>query len=486
MYWTGKNGPRFIRPIRWIVALLGDEVVPFEIAGREIRATSPSGHRILGAARIPVTIENYEAEAARELRDSLGRRAAQEDPNRRLRISHASEPDAALLEDAGLPDRVSRPRSAAAFDPQFLELPEGSADHGDEASSEIFLGRRHETAMLAPQFVAVMNTSGDPEGLVRRGNERVLRARFNDAPVFLGDRSEQEARGPRRRIWPTSPFRPSWARYLAKTERVVELVQQIGGDEHAAACRAASPSPISRPNWSKNSPNCRASSADSTRARKVSRKRLAGDLRSLQAGQHGRCDSARALRATGFARRQARHAARMFPHRHDPDRIARSVRAASRRAGRGQDPGRSEDSNSSFDLLVTMSRLREFVARSRSLLLPGSRGVPVRRSQRGDGCRLETTWSMWKAACSRVQAVRPTENFEPLAASFKRIQNILRQAEFAGGVALDAGSLEPGPEDESARGFRTVRRKPRPATGALETHRVPAAESRFVFRQESW
>ena len=33
MYWTGKTGPRFIRPIRWIVALFGDRVVPFEIAG---------------------------------------------------------------------------------------------------------------------------------------------------------------------------------------------------------------------------------------------------------------------------------------------------------------------------------------------------------------------------------------------------------------------------------------------------------------------
>ena len=33
MYWTGKGGPRFIRPIRWIVALLGDDVVPFELAG---------------------------------------------------------------------------------------------------------------------------------------------------------------------------------------------------------------------------------------------------------------------------------------------------------------------------------------------------------------------------------------------------------------------------------------------------------------------
>ena len=37
MYWAGKSGPRFIRPIRWMVALLGDEVVPFEIAGVRVR-----------------------------------------------------------------------------------------------------------------------------------------------------------------------------------------------------------------------------------------------------------------------------------------------------------------------------------------------------------------------------------------------------------------------------------------------------------------
>ena len=33
MYWTGKGGPRFIRPIRWIVTLLGEDIVPFELAG---------------------------------------------------------------------------------------------------------------------------------------------------------------------------------------------------------------------------------------------------------------------------------------------------------------------------------------------------------------------------------------------------------------------------------------------------------------------
>src|SRR4029077_6347788 len=48
-----------------------------------------------------------------------------------------------------------------------------------------------------------------------------------------------------------------------------------------------------------------------------------------------------------------------------------------------------------------------------------------------------------------IQAVRPTENFEPLAASFKRIQNILKQAQFAGdGAQVDSALLEPGAEKD--------------------------------------
>jgi glycyl-tRNA synthetase beta chain len=47
-----------------------------------------------------------------------------------------------------------------------------------------------------------------------------------------------------------------------------------------------------------------------------------------------------------------------------------------------------------------------------------------------------------------IQAVRPTENFEPLAASFKRIRNILKQAEFTGGGEADERLLEDGPEKD--------------------------------------
>ena len=62
MYWTGgKTGPRFIRPIRWIVALLDDQVIPFELAGVK-SGNVTRGHRILGSPSIPVTFNTYETE----------------------------------------------------------------------------------------------------------------------------------------------------------------------------------------------------------------------------------------------------------------------------------------------------------------------------------------------------------------------------------------------------------------------------------------
>ena len=52
MYWTGKGGVRFIRPIRWIVALLDNEVIPFEIAGVP-SGNESSGHRKLAKRAFP-------------------------------------------------------------------------------------------------------------------------------------------------------------------------------------------------------------------------------------------------------------------------------------------------------------------------------------------------------------------------------------------------------------------------------------------------
>ena len=63
MYWE-PTGARFIRPIRWIVALLGNEVIPFEIAGVK-SGNITRGHRKLGSSSILVTVANYESELRR-------------------------------------------------------------------------------------------------------------------------------------------------------------------------------------------------------------------------------------------------------------------------------------------------------------------------------------------------------------------------------------------------------------------------------------
>ena len=74
-----------------------------------------------------------------------------------------------------------------------------------------------------------------------------------------------------------------------------------------------------------------------------------------------------------------------------------------------------------------------------------------------------------------IQQVRPTENFEPLAASFKRITNILRQAQFTGSGTVDAGSARKGPElDLYSEFLRTrdvvfIHRKSRNYKAALES-----------------
>ena len=111
MYWTGKGGPRFIRPIRWIVALLGDEIVPFELAGVRSGAVT-SGHRRLGAREIAVTTADYEQRLARSRRDPLRRRAPQ--PNSQRNGGHPHQARRRAARNAGLPHRVSDADPAAA------------------------------------------------------------------------------------------------------------------------------------------------------------------------------------------------------------------------------------------------------------------------------------------------------------------------------------------------------------------------------------
>ncbi len=80
-----------------------------------------------------------------------------------------------------------------SFDPEFLALPEEvlvtvMRDH------QKYFALEDANDKLLPHFLAVLNTAGDSNGLIRHGNERVLRARFNDARFFWQTDQKQTLR----------------------------------------------------------------------------------------------------------------------------------------------------------------------------------------------------------------------------------------------------------------------------------------------------
>jgi glycyl-tRNA synthetase beta chain len=186
MYWTGAHGPRFIRPIRWIVALLDGKVVPFSFAGVEA-GNHTDGHRFLGKKHIPVKNpvdyeeklkKNFvlcrpaerEGKIAGEIRalTSRGGLRTHEDAELLQLVAYLNEYPSVIIGD---------------FDPAYLALPDEilltvMRDH------QKYFGLESRDGELAPHFLAVINLPKDPKGLVRAGHERVLRARFADAQFF--------------------------------------------------------------------------------------------------------------------------------------------------------------------------------------------------------------------------------------------------------------------------------------------------------------
>jgi glycyl-tRNA synthetase beta chain len=186
MYWR-KPGEVFVRPVRWLVALLDREVIPLEFDG--IRAGSQSrGHRILApnAIQIPRAGPSY-IDTLRAVK-VLGRGEREQQVRKALDAATRTIPGARWREDKHLLDTVVNltewPSAIlGSFDREFLELPEEvlvtvMRDHQKYFAVEDANGK------LLPHFLAVLNTDGDPEGVIRHGHERVLRARFNDARFF--------------------------------------------------------------------------------------------------------------------------------------------------------------------------------------------------------------------------------------------------------------------------------------------------------------
>ena len=251
MYWR-KPSERFVRPVRWLVAMLDGEAIPFEFDG--VQAGNHSrGHRILTDA--PVTITRGGVAYVDSLRAAkvLGKAEREHQIRKALDAAARTIPGARWRDDKPLLDTVVNLTEypsviLGAFDPQFLVLPEEvlvtvMRDHQKYFAVEDVEGK------LLPHFLAVLNTDSDPLGLIRQGNERVLRARFNDARFFWETdqkRSLLERLDSLRNV----TFQKDLGSYYDKTQRVQRLCSWVNeilkqnnvtvrpGVVHKAACLA--------------------------------------------------------------------------------------------------------------------------------------------------------------------------------------------------------------------------------------------------------
>jgi glycyl-tRNA synthetase beta chain len=186
MYWTGASGLHFIRPIRWVVAMLGGKPLRLTL-GDATAGTNTSGHRFLGKAKIPVqSAKDY----IQKLRANFVL-VRPEDRKKKIEgeLRHlASAKGLRIHADEHLMNLVTYLNEyptaiLGGFDPSFLELPQEilitvMRDH------QKYFALERKDGKLAPNFLAVINLDHDKAGLIRAGHERVLRARFADAQFF--------------------------------------------------------------------------------------------------------------------------------------------------------------------------------------------------------------------------------------------------------------------------------------------------------------
>jgi glycyl-tRNA synthetase beta chain len=235
MYWR-KRGEVFVRPVRWLVAILDDQVVPMELFGIPAGKTS-RGHRIIGGDAVAISKPSAYVEALRGAK-VLGSAEREQVIRKALDAATRTIPGARWREDKPLVATVVNLTEFPSvvlgnFDPEFLDLPEEvlvtvMRDHQKYFAIEDANGK------LLPHFLAVLNTAGDSDGLIRHGNERVLRARFNDARFFWQTDQKQTLRQ-RVDLLRNVTFQKDLGSYYDKTMRVqrmaswlAEIVKQSG------------------------------------------------------------------------------------------------------------------------------------------------------------------------------------------------------------------------------------------------------------------
>jgi glycyl-tRNA synthetase beta chain len=246
MYWRPGKPERFVRPVRWILALLDGAVVPVEFGGK-VAGGVTYGHRVLHG-EAPVTV-SLPAEYVGKLKDAyvLADVSVRRERVRKA-LDHATRAVQGVRwrEDEALVETVTQLTEwpsvvLGSFDREYLELPDEvlvtvMRDHQKYFAVDDVHGK------LAPHFLAVLNTQVDAAGeaTIRHGNERVLRARFNDARFFWTfDR--KTPLDTRVELLKAVTFQKDLGSYFTKTETNLRLARALAAMAAARGIAVAEP-----------------------------------------------------------------------------------------------------------------------------------------------------------------------------------------------------------------------------------------------------
>jgi glycyl-tRNA synthetase beta chain len=361
-----------------------------------------------------------------------------------------------------------------SFDKSYLELPK-------EILSTVM--RHHQRyfsvvnadGSLAPEFVAVTNTAGDPDGLIRQGNEKVLRARFNDARFFW-QVDQQKKLSARVSDLEKVTFQAKLGSYKDKTERVRVLANEIAKALNADQKTVDQAALLAK--------------TDLTTDMVKEFTELQGVVGGLYARAQGEGD---AVATAIYDHYQPVSMDAPIPRTLEGqivsiadklDTLRECFRVdmiptgskdpfALRRAAQGVVKILFE-AKLPLDLknhIADAPALLPFMQERIEFYLKDARGYAYDEVNAVIAAGFTTLEDLAERV-DAIHTVRPTPDFEPLAASFKRIKNILKQAQLTTAHPPKPELLVPGPEQELYQAFVKVRT----ATQATSVYREKLAQ----------
>ena len=188
MHW-GNLDAKFVRPVRWLVALLDEEVIPVEFATVK-SGNVTRGHRFLGADEITIKNAASYVDTLKENFVMVDQDARRELISKQLHDIAASK-NASIVWDDDLLEEINYlvewPTAlCGGFEESYLALPDAAIitpmkDH------QRYFPLVDQAGKLLPMFLTVRNGSDHSIEVVQAGNERVLRARLDDAKFFFNE-----------------------------------------------------------------------------------------------------------------------------------------------------------------------------------------------------------------------------------------------------------------------------------------------------------